>query len=226
MAYCRSCDEPRPFGSLGGCCEVCGAAVEASGARAAERAAGERARLVEAAMERAAADVRNFRPEEVGGGGAVAISPELARLMAATAAAAAGEGLPAPAGGNPLTSPDDVWETPPPEAFDPAAAAAPTRATSAACLARIPRVTVSPRSPILFECVLSLAGQTALDCIVAEFGPPPPYDLPELPLSPAEPGTLHVVRRGGGETFARKALRAQEAGARGVVVVQDQPVWP
>jgi hypothetical protein len=82
-----------------------------------------------------------------------------------------------------------------------------------------------------------------LDCVVAEFGPHSPYNLDDLSLIAADPiigrsssepltnasslkGKIAVFRRGGNVTFAMKGVQAMKAGALGVVVIQDQGIWP
>ena len=87
----------------------------------------------------------------------------------------------------------------------------------------------SASSPLLFEAV------------VAEFGREPKYDVPPAELVLAVPkcgsgadapkdglydGKIVVFERGGGITFAMKAVEAERRGAVGVIVLQNVAVWP
>ena len=140
------------------------------------------------------------------------------------------------------------WQAAPPEALDPQAAAA-GRPASRECVARIPRIRVGAGSSILHECTVALApaagegaGRQLFDAVVAEFGPAPPYvaagrmvrylpatgrgGLGSATSSALAGGAVAYLERGGGVTFARKALLAQRAGAAAVVVGNSVGVWP
>ena len=150
--------------------------------------------------------------------------------------------VPTPPGGE-----EEVeWQAAPPEALDPQAAAA-GRPASRECVARIPRIRVGAGSSILHQCTVALApaegaGRQLFDAVVAEFGPSPPYvaagrmvrclpatgrgGLGSATSSALAGGAVAYLERGGGVTFARKALLAQRAGAAAVVVGNSVGVWP
>jgi len=158
---------------------------------------------------------------------------------------------PAMGGGGGGGGEGDVWETPPPEAMEPStdSSAVPT---AKSCLAKIPRILIDSRSSVLHEATVKIEDRDRVpfDGVVGEFGREPPYSLTGIlvaadPLSgssststgsPTSPGSLTnasalegkiaVMKRGEGVTFAEKALQAQRAGAVGVVMVQNVPVWP
>lgn len=90
------------------------------------------------------------------------------------------------------------------------------------------------------EVGLKVSGKPGeLVTVPAAFGPPMSTPGVTGPLVPTQPLTAHpavdnapalagavaLVKRGGGP-FAQKVLRAQEAGAVAVVVVQNSAVWP
>mmetsp|Transcript_15931 Transcript_15931/g.34614 ORF Transcript_15931/g.34614 Transcript_15931/m.34614 type:complete len:474 (+) Transcript_15931:165-1586(+) len=162
---------------------------------------------------------------------------------------------------------DGEWQTAPPEAMDPTAATRRDRPTSKECISRIPRIEVGPNSSILHECGVTVlppvmcgpfggcggsSGNAlkrrshAFDSVVAEFGPPPPYEtsgrlvlckpttgrggldattMASLGANSSYP-TVAYMERGDGVTFVRKALMAQAAGASAVLVGNNVGVWP
>jgi hypothetical protein len=145
----------------------------------------------------------------------------------------------------------ELWETPPPEAMMPFAPGAADRPTATNILDRIPRIVVDERSAVLHTSTVALAPGGALhdsgarlvfDAVVGEFGRTPPYELAAAEMVVADPihgcggvaspedkryaGKIVVFERGGGITFAMKAVEAAKRGAVGVIVLQNVAVWP
>ena len=117
-------------------------------------------------------------------------------------------------------------------------------ATSKEILNRIPRIIIDHRSSILLDCQVN-----SEPAIAAEFGPHPtslaaPIALPptevvlaspihghKSPLTPLHnlselKNKIAYFDRGGGVNFAAKALQAQHAGATGVIIGNNNLIWP
>lgn len=117
-------------------------------------------------------------------------------------------------------------------------------ATSKEILNRIPRIIIDHRSSILLDCQVN-----SEPAIAAEFGPHPtslaaPIALPptevvlaspihghKSPLTPLHnlselKNKIAYFDRGGGVNFATKALQAQHAGATGVIIGNNNLIWP
>ena len=255
LGLCKECDEPFPTSEIGSSCLICGSTIldkreiarqdqqrlqREALQREQQDGATSNNRLQRELQERLQGDGRRRRPNP----------EELIQLVAALAAAGS---LPAPHNQGESGGGGDMWETPPPEVMNPQPMqSSSSRPVSKACLERIPKIVVDERSSVLHASSLQVffteelegLSTMTLDCIVGEFGPLPPYTLTGLPLVPADPiignkdfttplqnsdslkGSIALFKRGGKINFVVKALAAERAGARGVVVVQDQGVWP
>lgn len=122
------------------------------------------------------------------GGGAEPNQENLRAIMETFSALRESDGVPPQGAGV-----DTDWERPPPEALDPSMAQPKSRATSKACLARIPRIKVEKRSAILHEGSVEILppppsscgrgpvslkrGNLCLNALMGEFGLPPPFSV-------------------------------------------------
>eukprot|EP00562_Extubocellulus_spinifer_P031742 CAMPEP_0178723394 /NCGR_PEP_ID=MMETSP0699-20121125/25520_1 /TAXON_ID=265572 /ORGANISM="Extubocellulus spinifer, Strain CCMP396" /LENGTH=437 /DNA_ID=CAMNT_0020374465 /DNA_START=611 /DNA_END=1926 /DNA_ORIENTATION=+ len=254
MDWCEVCEETSSHAKI---CEVCGEELVARPASSAASGNGPANSTSPSMSREEAATI--LTAVEAHRTGAAAWSAVLAAqdqavlleaVRTATGIAAGGAG-----GDN-----DGEWQTAPPEAMDPTAATRRDRPTSKECISRIPRIEVGPNSSILHECGVTVlppvmcgpfggcggsSGNAlkrrshAFDSVVAEFGPPPPYETSgRLVLckpttgrggldatTMASLGAIPVIQ-GDGVTFVRKALMAQAAGASAVLVGNNVGVWP
>lgn len=247
-AYCPDCDEGSrsPIGSS---CETCGATlVKRAAARGGSAGApGRQQEQQVQQMQRALLDALPIILSAQGGGGGggdgVSLPPGASALLRSSLQSLAQQSASVP--------PDaELWETPPPEAMMPFAAVAAGRPTATNILDRIPRIVVDERSAVLHTSTVALAPggplhesgvRLAFDAVVGEFGRTPPYELAAAEMVVAEPihgcgasapedkryaGKIVVFERGGGITFAMKAVEAARRGAVGVIVLQNVAVWP
>jgi hypothetical protein len=147
----------------------------------------------------------------------------------------------------------DIAAQLPPEAMDPQQAGARIRPTSKAALAKLPRTVLTPQSSLLQQATVQVEGlPKAFSAVAADFGPvvgATTYSWKGVPLIVATPRTggttvseetrraireassptmpILYMERGGGTTFAQKALAAQAVGACAIVIGNNTTAsWP
>jgi Ring finger domain/PA domain len=137
------------------------------------------------------------------------------------------------------------WEEIPAELLAPQNATHRGRPTSKRALARIPRVILHDKSSLFRQASLSYANQQC-SAIPAEFGPSEAFQIKEAAIVIGSPRTAKgglseeckiqikeardsfvYLERGDDVTFVYKALQAQQAGARAVIIGNNQSSpWP
>uniref|UniRef100_A0A7S4SBJ1 RING-type domain-containing protein n=1 Tax=Ditylum brightwellii TaxID=49249 RepID=A0A7S4SBJ1_9STRA len=131
-----------------------------------------------------------------------------------------------------------------------------SRPTSKECIQRLPRLTIKPNSAVLHDVMIQIVlppsinkedrtmkrpAPISYNAMVAEFGPVPPYSIKSSialanPITGAASSTSHdttakhsvlYMERGGGLTFAAKALNAQQHyNAKALIIGNNVSVWP